>query len=91
MALRMAVNDETGELDRLLQIGPEQLANGGRMVVISFMSGEDRKVKNRFRELARERRAEILTKHPLQPSEEEIRQNPASRSAKLRALRMLEA
>ncbi len=91
MALRMAVNDETGELDRLLQIGPDQLANGGRMVVISFMSGEDRKVKNRFRELARERRAEILTKHPLQPSEEEIRQNPASRSAKLRALRMLEA
>lgn len=91
MALRMAVNDETGELDRLLQIGPDQLANGGRMVVISFMSGEDRKVKNRFRELARERGAEILTKHPLQPSEEEIRQNPASRSAKLRALRMLEA
>jgi 16S rRNA (cytosine1402-N4)-methyltransferase len=86
MALRMAVNDEPGELDRLLDIGPDLLRPGGRMVVISFMSGEDRKVKERFRELGRVGRAEILTKHPLQPSDQEISQNTPSRSAKLRAV-----
>ena len=88
MALRMAVNDEPGELDRLLQIGPELLTRGGRMVVISFMSSDDRKVKEKFRALGREARAEVLTKHPLQPSAGEITRNPASRSAKLRALQM---
>jgi len=88
MALRMKVNDEPGELDRLLQIGPELLKSGGRMVVISFMSIDDRKVKERFKVLGREGRATILTKHPLQPSEEETGRNPASRSAKLRALEL---
>jgi 16S rRNA (cytosine1402-N4)-methyltransferase len=88
MALRMAVNDESGELDQLLQIGPELLKSGGRMVVISFMSIDDRKVKERFRELGKDKRATILTKHPLQPSDEEVSQNAASRSAKLRALQM---
>jgi 16S rRNA (cytosine1402-N4)-methyltransferase len=88
MALRMAVNDEPGELDRLLQTGPTLLKSGGRMVVLSFMSTDDRKVKEKFRELAREGRATILTKHPLQPSEEETAQNAASRSAKLRGLQM---
>jgi 16S rRNA (cytosine1402-N4)-methyltransferase len=82
----MMVNDEPGELKRLLEIGPELLNRGGRMVVISFMSFDDRQVKERFRALNRDGRAEILTKHPLQPSEQEIEQNPASRSAKLRAL-----
>jgi 16S rRNA (cytosine1402-N4)-methyltransferase len=86
MALRMFVNDEPGELDRLLALGPELLKTGGRMVVISFMSFDDRKVKERFRELGREARAKVLTKHPLQPTEEEVARNPASRSAKLRAL-----
>ena len=86
MALRMAVNDEPGELDRLLVLPPDLLAHGGRMVVISFMSIDDRKVKERFRELGREGRARGLTKHPLQPTEEEIARNPASRSAKLRVL-----
>ncbi len=86
MALRMAVNEEPGELDRLLAIGPELLAPGGRLVMISFMSIDDRKVKERFRDLGREGRATVLTKHPRQPGEEEIRRNPASRSAKLRAL-----
>ena len=88
MALRMAVNDEQGELDRLLQTGPDLLASGGRMVVISFMSLEDRKVKLRFRELAQQGRAHIVTRHPLTPSAEETGLNPASRSAKLRALEM---
>jgi 16S rRNA (cytosine1402-N4)-methyltransferase len=58
------------------------------MVVISFMSLDDRKVKVRFRELARDGRVTILTRRPLQPSEEEVGNNPASRSAKLRALEM---
>lgn len=85
-ALRLVVNDEQGELDSLLETGPELLKSGGRMVVISFMSLSDRKVKEKFRELSREGRVVLLTKHPLQPSEEEIARNPASRSAKLRAL-----
>lgn len=88
MALRMAVNDEPGELDRLLERGPEAVKSHGRMVVISFMSLEDRKVKNRFRNLEREGRAKTLTKRPLRPTEDEVRANPASRSAKLRALEM---
>lgn len=88
MALRMAVNDEPAELDRLLEIGPGLLKSGGRMAVLSFMSLDDRKVKEKFRELARDGRATILTKHPLQPSDEEIEQNAASRSAKLRGLQM---
>lgn len=89
MALRMAVNDEPGELDRLLRTGPELLKHGGRMVVISFMSLDDRKVKERFRELGREGRVTVLTRRPLQPGEPEVFQNPASRSAKLRALEMI--
>jgi 16S rRNA (cytosine1402-N4)-methyltransferase len=86
MALRMAVNEEPEELDRLLEIGPDLLLPSGRMVVISFMSIDDRKVKERFRELGRSGRAVLLTRHPVQPGEAETRQNPASRSAKLRAL-----
>jgi 16S rRNA (cytosine1402-N4)-methyltransferase len=86
MALRLKVNEEPEELDRLLETGPALLYPGGRMVVISFMSTDDRKVKERFRQLGREGKAIILTKRPLQPSVEETAQNPASRSAKLRAL-----
>jgi 16S rRNA (cytosine1402-N4)-methyltransferase len=89
MALRLAVNDEQGQLDRLLETGPGLVRAGGRMVAISFMSLEDRKVKQRFRELAKEGRAVVLTKRPVEPSEEEIRQNPPSRSAKLRAVEMV--
>src|ERR1043165_6298724 len=88
MALRLAVNDEPGELDRLLEIGPGLLRSGGRMVVISFMSSDDRKVKEKFRDLAKSGAATLLTKHPLTPGDEELAQNPASRSAKLRALEM---
>jgi 16S rRNA (cytosine1402-N4)-methyltransferase len=88
MALRMVVNDEPGELDRLLDAAPGLTAAGGRIVIISFTSLEDRKVKERFRSLGREGRAEVLTKHPVTPSEEEVRANPPSRSAKLRAVEM---
>ncbi len=87
-ALRMAVNDEPGELDELLAQAPECLARGGRWVVIAFQSLDDRKVKQVFRELGREGRAQILTKHVVKPSAKETRENPASRSAVLRALEM---
>ena len=90
-ALRIVTNDEMNELDRLLQIAPSLVKSGGRIVIISFHSLEDRKVKERFRQLAKEGRGEILTKRPLQPAEDELRVNPASRSAKLRALEMLDA
>jgi 16S rRNA (cytosine1402-N4)-methyltransferase len=65
---------------------PERLKPGGRFVVLTFMSTEDRKVKRAFQALARDGRAKILTKHVVRPAEEEILENAASRSAKLRAL-----
>ncbi len=88
MALRMAVNDEPGELDRLLAIAPDLVKPGGRIVVLTFMSLEDRKVKQSFQALARAGRANLLTKHVITPSREETRANPPSRSAKLRAVEM---
>jgi len=88
MALRMVVNDEQGELDRLLELAPGLVAAGGRVVVISFMSLEDRKVKEKFRTWGREGRAEVLTKRTVAPSQKETQENPASRSAKLRAAEM---
>ncbi len=89
MALRMAVNREQEELDALLEVAPRMMSPRGRIVIISFMSLEDRKVKESFRELARSGKALLLTKKPLTPSEEEIRENPPSRSAKLRAVEII--
>ncbi len=86
MALRLKVNGELEELDELLRTAPDRLKPGGRFVVITFMSLEDRKVKQAFQAWAREGRARILTKHVVRPAEEEISSNAASRSAKLRAL-----
>jgi 16S rRNA (cytosine1402-N4)-methyltransferase len=88
MALRRAVNRETEELDALLETAPGLLASGGRLVAITFMSLEDRQVKEAFRNLARQGRARLLTKHVVKPGREEIGSNAASRSAKLRALEM---
>ena len=88
MALRMAVNDEQGELDRLLEIAPDLVKSGGRFVVITFTSLEDRKTKQSFQALARAGRATLLNKHVVRPAPEETAINPPSRSAKLRALEM---
>jgi 16S rRNA (cytosine1402-N4)-methyltransferase len=85
-ALRMVVNREQEELDALLEAAPRMVRPGGRIVIISFHSGEDRKVKEKFRELARSGQGIILTKKPVVPGEQEVRENPPSRSAKLRAL-----
>ncbi len=86
MALRLKVNGELEELDEMLRIVPERLNSGARFVVLTFMSTEDRKVKQAFQGLARAGRAKILTKHVVKPAREEVLENAASRSAKLRAL-----
>jgi 16S rRNA (cytosine1402-N4)-methyltransferase len=84
-ALRIAVNKEMKTLEKVLPQAQEVLEEGGRMVIISFHSLEDRIVKNYFREKSREGTIKILTKKPIVPSREEIINNPRSRSAKLRA------
>jgi 16S rRNA (cytosine1402-N4)-methyltransferase len=95
-ALRIALNDELGELERFLVDAPSCLKPGGRLVVISFHSLEDRMVKRRFRALAArdadtQPRLRILTKHVVIASDEERARNPRSRSAKLRAVERLPA
>jgi 16S rRNA (cytosine1402-N4)-methyltransferase len=80
-ALRIAVNDELGELERLLSSVPDLLVDGGRVAIISFHSGEDRIVKHAFRDDARMR---PLTKRPIEADAEECATNPRARSAKLR-------
>jgi 16S rRNA (cytosine1402-N4)-methyltransferase len=89
MALRIAVNRELEELDALLESIPRLVKPGGRAVIVTFMSLEDRKVKQSFQALAKAGQAGLLTRHVVRPAEEEIRDNPPSRSAKLRALEVL--
>ena len=84
-ALRIVVNSELEELDRLLEDAPRLLSPGGRFVVISFHSLEDGRVKRSFRLWAGRGVLEILTRRVVRPGEEELRENRASRSAKLRA------
>ncbi|KKQ67163.1 MAG: Ribosomal RNA small subunit methyltransferase H [Candidatus Daviesbacteria bacterium GW2011_GWA2_38_24] len=85
-ALRIAVNDELNSLKEGLEGAFERLTIGGRIAVVSFHSLEDRIVKNFFKDLEEKGEGEVLTKKPITPIEEEIRQNPRSRSAKLRIL-----
>jgi len=84
-ALRIHVNDELGEIQSLLKSAGSLLKPGGRVVLISFHSLEDRMVKDSFRERARLGEFEILTKKPVIAAEEEQMRNPRARSAKLRA------
>ena len=109
-ALRLAVNDELGEVSAALEQAARLLAPGGRLVVVAFHSLEDRLVKRFMTEAAGRRAApsrhdpaqlaradvatvdfRLLTTRPLRPSEQEMRENPRSRSARLRALQRLEA
>lgn len=85
-AIRMAVNDELGALQEGLEKGFMRLRSGGRMSVISFHSGEDRIVKNFFRDKAKDKKGILINKKIITASEEEIRKNPRSRSAKLRII-----
>ena len=84
-ALRIRVNNELGEIETLLKSAPSLLKPGGRLVLISFHSLEDRQVKDSFREAARDKVLEVLTKKPIVAEEQEQLRNPRSRSAKLRA------
>ncbi len=102
-ALRIAVNDELKEIEKVLPAAFERLASGGVLAVISFHSLEDRIVKKFFKKMAgrpedrfdnsfvqdRTKLAEIITRKPIIATEEEISKNPRSRSAKLRAIRKL--
>lgn len=103
-ALRIAVNEEIQQLERFLATGYELLRPGGRMAIIAFHSLEDRLVKNAFRKWSRacicpprvlrcqcgwSRKAKLLTKKPIVPSDDEVRANPRARSAKLRAAERL--
>lgn len=85
-ALRIAVNDELGELDRLLAALPEVLADDGVATVISFHSLEDRRVKHALRD---SEALAVLTKKPVEAGDAECQENPRARSAKLRAARRL--
>jgi 16S rRNA (cytosine1402-N4)-methyltransferase len=84
LALRIAVNREMEELGQFLSRTPATMNSGGRWVVLSYHSREDRLVKHAFQEGERAGTLRVLTKHVIQPSEEETVGNPRSRSAKLR-------
>src|SRR3984957_3737599 len=84
-ALRIRVNNELGGLQSLLTSAGALLKPGGRLVLISFHSLEDRLVKDAFREAGRNKVYEVLTKKPIVAGEQEEMRNPRSRSAKMRA------
>jgi 16S rRNA (cytosine1402-N4)-methyltransferase len=85
-ALRIAVNDELNSLRESLPQAWEILQPGGRLVVISFHSLEDRVVKESFREFGEFEGGKIITKKPLEPTEKEVLENPRARSGKLRVV-----
>lgn len=85
-ALRMATNAELSNLEKVIEKGFNLLSIGGRMAIITFHSLEDRIVKRAFVELKSKGYANIITKKPIIPTTEEIKQNPRSRSAKLRII-----
>lgn len=98
-ALRIYVNDELGNLEKLLKNIDKIIKNKGRVAIISFHSLEDRLVKNYFRETIKQDKAEFFppkadqpraeTKKPITATMEEIKKNPRARSAKLRAIKLL--
>jgi 16S rRNA (cytosine1402-N4)-methyltransferase len=86
LALRTAVNREEEELGQFLSRTPATLNPGGRMIVLSYHSLEDRAVKHSFQDLARTGEYTVLTKKVIVPSEAETRENPRARSAKMRVI-----
>ena len=91
LALRTAVNREEEELGQFLSRTPATLSYGGRWIVLSYQSIEDRMVKQAFQRLARERSVQVLTKKVIVPSDQEIGANPRARSAKMRVAEKLAA
>ena len=84
LALRIAVNREEEELEQFLSRTPATLSSGGRWVVLTYHSLEDRPVKQAFQRLEREGSFRVLTRKVIRPSGEEVRSNPRARSAKMR-------
>jgi len=84
LALRIAVNRELEELEQFLDRAPATISSGGRMVVLSYHSLEDRRVKQAFRRLAQQGVLKVLTKKVIEPGAAELAANPRSRSAKMR-------
>ncbi len=89
LALRTAVNREEEELGQFLSRTPATLNPGGRMIVLSYHSLEDRAVKRSFQDLARTGEYKVLTKHVIVPSDAETATNPRARSAKMRVIEKL--
>jgi 16S rRNA (cytosine1402-N4)-methyltransferase len=89
LALRMATNSELENLEEALPKALKVLKKGGKLVVVSFHSGEDELVKDFFKRVERDANGKILTRSPITPSEVEVSRNPRSRSAKLRAIEKL--
>lgn len=87
-ALRIRVNDEMGHVERGLEAALAVTRPGGRVVVISFHSGEDRRVKNAFRAAARAGRGRVRTRKPVRATEMETRENRRARPARLRAFEL---
>jgi 16S rRNA (cytosine1402-N4)-methyltransferase len=83
-ALRIEVNDEFGALDKFLDELPFALAPGGRVAILSFHSGEDRRVKKSFQNMLRTGLYSEVVPDPIRPTAEESNSNPRARSAKLR-------
>jgi len=91
LALRIAVNREEEELEQFLSRAPATISPGGRWVILSYHSLEDRRVKHAFQRLEREGQFQILTKKIIEPTLDEIRDNPRARSAKMRVAQKLQA
>ncbi len=89
LALRTAVNREEEELEQFLSRTPATLSSGGRWIVLSYHSIEDRMVKHAFQELARQGTFRVLTKKVIVPGDQEIGNNPRARSAKMRVAEKL--
>lgn len=88
-ALRIYINKELENLEKILQSIPEIVKPGGRVAIISFHSLEDRMVKEQFQKFEKEGIGECLNKKPIVANFEEVARNPRARSAKLRALRII--
>ena len=85
-ALRIATNSELTNLEKVIEKGFDRLVDKGRMAIITFHSLEDSIVKHAFVDLKQKGYATVITKKPIIPTDEELRTNPRSRSAKLRII-----
>lgn len=85
-ALRIWTNNELGNLSQGLNVALQRLGDNGRMLVISYHSGEDRIVKHFFREARKDGKLLLLDKKAIKPAEDEVKANPSARSAKLRVV-----